>query len=255
MRFLRLEAPIPDHSDSEDMALRAKNGDRKAMEECVKKFRPMAKMFARKCHMAAASEDVEQVSMVAVMSAVRTWDPEKGSFSGHVWRHMWGNSIRERMWQRAFGGVGRPNKRFQKVLTLRDKGWTQDAIAREMATDRLDVHLRENAFRVKSLDSPVGYGLEPETFVQMLEDPNQEDPFLELEIGELEKAFFELSDFDQIVLKLRFWDENTLDEIGEEFGLSRERIRQVEARALDRLREIVLFGGARRVTHKAGRSR
>lgn len=221
------------------MALRAKNGDRDAMEKCVEKFRPMARMFARKWHKVAAPEDIEQVSMISVMSAVRSWDPEKGSFSGHVWRHMWGNSIREGVWQRAFGGVGRTSHRFQKVLRLRDKGWTQANIAEKLGMDRLDVHLRECAFCVKSLDSPVKKNHDPdsEDFVQVLEDPNPEDPLLGLEVEELEKAFFELPDFDQIVLKLRFWDEDTLDEIGKEFGLSRERIRQVEFQAISRLRE------------------
>ena len=53
-----------------------------------------------------------------------------------------------------------------------------------------------------------------------------------------------LNDLDpreQKILKMRFGLEDgvthTLEEVGEEFGVTRERIRQIESKALERIRE------------------
>jgi RNA polymerase sigma factor (sigma-70 family) len=45
-----------------------------------------------------------------------------------------------------------------------------------------------------------------------------------------------LTNTQKKVLKLRFWDEMTLDEVAEEFSVSRERVRQIEAKALRKLK-------------------
>ena len=46
---------------------------------------------------------------------------------------------------------------------------------------------------------------------------------------------------EQKILKMRFGLEDgvthTLEEVGEEFGVTRERIRQIESKALERIRE------------------
>ncbi len=56
----------------------------------------------------------------------------------------------------------------------------------------------------------------------------------------VESAFEELTEREQIVLKMRFGlhdgRDRTLGEIGEELGVSRERVRQIEAEALAKLR-------------------
>ena len=48
---------------------------------------------------------------------------------------------------------------------------------------------------------------------------------------------------EQKILQLRFGTEDgvshTLEEVGEEFGVTRERIRQIEAKALEKISKIV----------------
>lgn len=45
-----------------------------------------------------------------------------------------------------------------------------------------------------------------------------------------------LTDREQSILRLRFWEEWTLEEIGQQMQITRERVRQVEMRAMRKLR-------------------
>ena len=75
-------------------------------------------------------------------------------------------------------------------------------------------------------------------------DSNTENPDLELHMNSLEKevrdALQTLKDREKDVIKMYFGIDHdyalTLNEIGEEFGLTRERVRQIKEKAIRRLR-------------------
>ena len=97
---------------------------------------------------------------------------------------------------------------------------------------------------VTSLDRPVGED-EDATFGDLVAAPT-EDPLAELEVSlrndALEQALEELPERDAEVLRLRFGlgdeEPKTLTDIAKTFGVSRERVRQIEATALRRLSEM-----------------
>ena len=94
-----------------------------------------------------------------------------------------------------------------------------------------------------SLESPVGDDEDSELGM-FVEDVNSPSPgqtaYQNLLAEKVEEVLATLSPREARILRLRFGMENgttyTLEEVGDKFGLTRERIRQIEGKALRRLR-------------------
>jgi RNA polymerase sigma factor (sigma-70 family) len=95
-----------------------------------------------------------------------------------------------------------------------------------------------------SLSEPLRAGSDGE-FGDVVEDRAAVSPFdaaaASLLSGEVAKLLVVLDDRERVVLQLRFGldrgEPRTLDEVGAHFHLTRERIRQIEARAMSKLRD------------------
>jgi RNA polymerase primary sigma factor len=94
-----------------------------------------------------------------------------------------------------------------------------------------------------SLETPVGE--EDDSLLgDFVEDPNTIAPSRDAErkllLEDLNEALQELNEREQAVVRLRFGLEDgqirTLEEVGKEFGVTRERIRQIESKTLAKLR-------------------
>ena len=94
-----------------------------------------------------------------------------------------------------------------------------------------------------SLDSPVGEE-DDSNLADFIEDASADAPAdvatRKMLVHAVEEALSELSEREQEVVKMRFGlidgQARTLEEVGKEFGVTRERIRQIEAKTLAKLR-------------------
>jgi RNA polymerase primary sigma factor len=121
---------------------------------------------------------------------------------------------------------------------------TPSEIAHELDVETSEINtLRNMSYEYVSLDANMGDKDEGSFFV-MVEDKTTESPMKKVEEESLKEAIqtviSTLSQNEQEILKLRFGlgeeEPMSLQQIGKKFGLSKERIRQIEKKALRRLR-------------------
>jgi len=128
-------------------------------------------------------------------------------------------------------------------------------LGREPLPEEIAVEMGESVEKVRqitkisqetiSLEAPVGNDDEESRLGEFVEDKKTVSPakvaarkLLKKRLGEI---LIDLSLREQKILEMRFGLEDnithTLEEVGREFGVTRERIRQIEAKALERIRQ------------------
>ena len=121
-----------------------------------------------------------------------------------------------------------------------------EEIASEMGTEIEKVrHIIKISQDTVSLETSVGEDDDESTLRDFIEDTDtvlpSQDAGRQLLRGYVKNVLVELSPREQKILKMRFGLEDgvthTLEEIGQEFGVTRERIRQIEAKALERIKK------------------
>jgi len=121
-----------------------------------------------------------------------------------------------------------------------------EEIAAEMGIEVEKVyHIQKISQETVSLETPVGDDEEDSILAEFIEDEKAAPPSLEagrrLLRERLKEILIDLTPREQKILAMRFGLEDgvthTLEEVGKEFGVTRERIRQIEAKALERIRE------------------
>src|SRR3989339_788608 len=121
-----------------------------------------------------------------------------------------------------------------------------EEIASEMGIDVAKVHhIQKISQETVSLETPVGEDEEDSVLAEFIEDEKVVAPSVEaartLLKNRLQEILVDLTAREQKILGMRFGLDDgithTLEEVGEAFGVTRERIRQIEAKALDRIRE------------------
>jgi RNA polymerase sigma factor (sigma-70 family) len=234
----------------------ARAGDRRAREELVEAFLPLIAGVARVYRGSPPITRLElmQEGVVGLLRALERYDPELGvPFWGYA--SWW---VRQAM-QQLIAELTRP-------VVLSDRALRQLSQLKRAHGDYLAEHGREpsgNELAASTglthaqvgemlalervpqpMDEPV-QGVEGElgAFGELLADPLAADAYEQLldhsEIEQIRALLGSLNDRERMILRARYGldgAEQSLRDVGERIGLSGERVRQIEERALGKLR-------------------
>jgi len=128
---------------------------------------------------------------------------------------------------------------------------TPEELAKRSALPLRKVRLiLESCKKPLSLETPIGEDSDLGDFLEDKRTPSPSDSLLSQDLtAQVERALSGLSEKEAQILRLRFGigeeGEHTLEEVGQRFDVTRERIRQIEAKALRKLRSPLRGRGLR----------
>ena len=258
--YLREIGKIPLLNAEEELALaqRVVAGEKKAKDKMAEaNMRLVVSIAKRYSGRGLDFLDLIQEGNTGLLRAVEKFDPDKG-FKFSTYATWW---IRQAI-TRAIADQARTiripvhmvetiNKllRTQRRMTQElNREPTIEELAKELEMEPEKV---EYVMKIKqditSLDAGVGRDGDEEDSVlrDFIEDEDSASPeesaASQLLKEQVQDILSTLSDREQKIIKMRFGLENgkshTLEEVGQEFAVTRERIRQIEAKALAKLRK------------------
>jgi len=240
-----------------DLASRIKKGDKKAREQMIKANLRLVVKIARDYEgIGLPLLDLISEGNIGLMKAVERFDPAKGgklSTYGSWWikqsikRALANQSKTIRLPVHLVDKISRMRRTALKLQEILGREPTDEELAEELGISAARVgQMRVAAIRPASLDAPIG-DEDSNNFAEVVQDENADTPYEQLEEKTVTKMLQEmvktLDPREATILRARFGldggSERTLEEVGEKFGVTRERVRQIQNIALRKLRKMI----------------
>ena len=237
-----------------DLAQRIKKGDQKSLEKLTKaNLRFVVSVAKQYQNQGLSLGDLINEGNLGLIKAAKRFDETRGFkfISYAVWwiRQSILQALAEqsRIVRLPLNRVGALNK-IGKAFSSLEQEFEREPSASELA-EELDMSLFEVADTLKisgrhlSMDAPFAQG-EDNRLLDVIQDERQPAPdsilMDESLKEEVQRALATLSDREAEVIRLYFGLQRehslTLEEIGEKFNLTRERVRRIKEKAIRRLR-------------------
>ncbi len=237
-----------------ELAMRIQRGDDAAREHMIRaNLRFVIKIAREYEHLGMPLLDLINEGNLGLMKAVEKFDPAKGA-KLTTYSSLW---IKQQI-RRALASQGktirlpvhvadkiyRLGKAEVRLRDLLGREATDEELAAELEIKTARVaRLRRAALRPTSLDAPLG-DTNSSTVAEVVADENAASPYEQLrektETVLIHQLVKQLPEREARIIRFRFGldrgGERTLEEVGRKFKLTRERIRQLQNGALEKLR-------------------
>jgi RNA polymerase primary sigma factor len=240
-----------------ELAARIKKGDKKAREQMIKANLRLVVKIARDYEgIGLPLLDLISEGNIGLMKAVERFDPAKGGKLS-TYGSWWIKQSIKRALANQSKTIRLPVHLVDKISKMRRTAMRlQEELGREPSDEELGDELGISASRVAqmrlaavrpaSLDAPIG-DEDSNNFAEVVQDEAADTPYEQLEEKTVTRMLQEmvktLDPREATILRARFGldggSQKTLEEVGEKFGVTRERVRQIQNIALRKLRKMI----------------